>query len=119
MFSLTSAASERLRKIMEEKQRPDLYLRVYVAPGGCCGYNYGMSLEEAPEEGDLVFEDTGIRCLVDPDSAPLLEGATVDYVDSLMGGGFTIQNPNAVSSCHCGHSFRTAGGGGSPSPCSR
>ena len=80
-------------------------LRVFVAGGGCSGYQYGMTLEEEGMEGDQNFEVNGVKVIIDPRSAEHLEGANIDFVDNLMGGGFKIDNPNAKSSCGCGHSF--------------
>jgi iron-sulfur cluster assembly protein len=96
---------------------PDGALRVYVAPGGCSGFSYGMSLEPEPAEDDEVVEQAGVRVVVDPFSLQYLNGAQIDFIDSLMGGGFTVVNPNAVKSCACGQSFDTSFGGGEPKPC--
>lgn len=102
---LSPLAAEKLQGIMREKNLDQHGLRVFIAGGGCSGFQYGMAFENAMEEGDFVFESNGVRVYVDPASAMYLEGATVDYVDSLMGGGFRIENPNAVSTCSCGQSF--------------
>ena len=96
----------------------DASLRVFVVGGGCSGYQYGMALAREFDDEDLVVEHSGIKLVVDPDSAPLLEGAEIDYVDDLMKAGFTIYNPNAVKSCACGTSFQTAEGGGQAKACS-
>ena len=112
---LTPIAAEKLAAIMQEKNLTGHGLRVFIAGGGCGGFQYGMAFENTTEEGDFVFESHGVKLFVDPASAMYLEGANVDYVDSLMGGGFRIENPNAVSTCSCGQSFSTsgsAGGGG-------
>ncbi len=111
LVSLTPVAASKLQGIMKEKNLADHGLRVFIAGGGCSGFQYGMAFENTTEEGDLVFDSNGVRVYVDPASAMYLEGATVDYVDSLMGGGFRIENPNAVSTCSCGQSFSTAEGG--------
>lgn len=109
-ITMTEAASQVVRKLLDEKNVPNHHLRVFVAGGGCSGMQYGMAFEAAPRPGDTVVEAShGVRLLVDPQSAMYLMGAQVDYVDSLMGGGFRIDNPQAVSSCGCGHSFRTSG----------
>ncbi len=110
IVELTPLAAEKLRGIMQEKNLATHGLRVFIAGGGCSGFQYGMAFENQMEEGDMVFESRGVRVYVDQASAMYLEGATVDYVDSLMGGGFRIENPNAVSTCSCGQSF-TAGAG--------
>ncbi|HMQ30338.1 MAG TPA: iron-sulfur cluster insertion protein ErpA [Chloroflexaceae bacterium] len=111
MLSVSEAASGRLLAMMREKQLDNYALRVFVAGGGCSGMQYGMTFDDETREGDNEFAAGGLRVLVDPISASYLLGASIDYVDSLMGGGFKIDNPNAVSSCGCGHSFRTASGG--------
>lgn len=105
LVELSPLAAEKLQAIMSEKKLNEHGLRVYIAGGGCSGFQYGMAFENTMEEGDFVFESNGVRLYVDPASAMYLEGATVDYVDSLMGGGFRIENPNAVSTCSCGQSF--------------
>ena len=108
MVALTPLAAEKLQAIMQEKNLAEHGLRVFIAGGGCSGFQYGMAFENTMEEGDFVFESSGVRLYVDPASAMYLEGATVDYVDSLMGGGFKIENPNAVSTCSCGQSFSSS-----------
>lgn len=117
MISLTDTAAEKVREFMEQKNREDLALRIYVSKGGCSGFSYGMALDQ-PQGEDLLYEFNGIRVVIDPQSAPYLDGIEVDYVNSLMGGGFSIENPNAVSSCGCGHSFRTKDQAGAPNSCS-
>jgi iron-sulfur cluster assembly accessory protein len=118
MLSVSETASSRLLAMMSEKQLDNYALRVFVAGGGCSGMQYGMTFDDESREGDNEFVAAGLRVLVDPISASYLMGASIDYVDSLMGGGFKIDNPNAVSSCGCGHSFRTAGGGEDEAPSS-
>ena len=85
-------------------------LRVFVGGGGCSGLQYGMTFDNNPSDVDIVFAEHGLRVIVDPRSLPYIAGANIDYEDSLMGGGFHIENPNAVSTCGCGHSFRTKEG---------
>ncbi len=111
VVTLTPMAAEKLQTILAEKNLPGYGLRVFVAGGGCSGFQYGMAFENSTEEGDSVFESNGVRVYVDSASAMYLEGATVDYVDSLMGGGFRVENPNAVSTCSCGQSFSAEQGG--------
>ena len=110
MITVTSTAADKLEKIMTEKELVDHALRVFVSGGGCSGLSYGMTFAEAPEADDQVFEANGLKVVVDPGSLNYLNGAEIDYIDSLMGGGFRIENPNAVQSCGCGSSFRTAAG---------
>ena len=107
-INLTPSAQSKLQQLLKERNIPDYGLRVFVSGGGCSGLQYGMSFEQSARDFDAVVEpDNGVRLLVDPTSMMYLEGATIDYVDSLMGGGFRIENPNAASTCGCGHSFRT------------
>ena len=115
-ISLTDKASNRLKEIIKAKGE-SLALRVMVRAGGCSGFEYGMALERNPRPDDNVAETDGVKVVVDPNSLKYLDGSTIDYVDSLMGGGFAINNPNAVSSCGCGQSFKTAGEGGAPRSC--
>ena len=107
-LTITDKAAENVKKILKEKGSEQGALRVFVAGGGCSGYQYGMALAQDAEEDDFVVEQGGVRLLVDPESAPLLKGAEIDYVEDVMKSGFTIFNPNAVKSCTCGSSFDTA-----------
>jgi iron-sulfur cluster assembly protein len=118
IVSLTDAAANKLRELTREETNPDIGLRVYVYSGGCSGYRYGMMLEDAPTPEDRAFEENGVRVYVDGQSIELLKGSQIDYVDTLMGAGFTVNNPNAVSGCGCGSSFRTGEDAGSPRGCS-
>ena len=118
VLSLTDAAATKLRELTAEETNPDIGLRVYVYSGGCSGYRYGMMLEDAPSPEDKAFEVNGVHVYVDGQSIELLTGSQIDYVDTLMGAGFTVNNPNAVSGCGCGSSFRTADEAGSPRSCS-
>jgi iron-sulfur cluster assembly accessory protein len=105
MINLTTAAAEKVKGILSQEQGMPLGgLRIYVQGGGCSGFSYGMVLDEVAD-GDEVFEKEGVRVIVDPMSLKYLEGAEVDYKEDLMGGGFAIKNPNAKSTCGCGHSF--------------
>ena len=117
MLTITDAATERVKNLLKEKKTEQGALRVFVAGGGCSGYQYGMALAQEAEEDDLIIEHGGIRLFVDPESAPLLKGAEIDYVEDVMKSGFTIFNPNAVKSCACGSSFDTAESGGEPKAC--
>ncbi len=107
VLSMTPEAVSQLKNFLVEQGTPDQMLRVFVAPGGCSGLQYGMTIEETAEEDDMVIETDGVKLLVDSFSGMYLQVAEVDYVNSLMGCGFTVRNPNAVSSCSCGHSFDT------------
>jgi len=120
-ITLTDTAAEMVRNLLEQKDVPHYGLRVFVSGGGCSGLQYGMALEEESRPYDHVFESGGVKVFIDPTSMMYLTGSSIDYEDSLMGGGFRIDNPNAVSSCGCGHSFKTAqstgNGGGGCSSC--
>lgn len=109
---LTDAAAETVRNLLIQKNVPDYGLRVFVAGGGCSGMQYGMALEAEARNYDHVIEKEGVKIFVDPTSMMYLNQATIDYVDSIMGGGFKIENPNAVTSCGCGTSFKTKESGG-------
>src|SRR5262245_65839345 len=113
MINLTAVAAQKVKGILEQEKEniPQGGLRIYVQGGGCSGFTYGMVLDEAAD-GDQVFETDGIKVIVDAMSMRYLEGAEVDYKEDLMGGGFAIKNPNAASTCGCGHSFTTEGQGG-------
>lgn len=120
-INLTDSAVATVRNLLEQKNVPDHGLRVFVSGGGCSGMQYGMALEAEPRPYDNVIEKEGIKIFVDPTSMMYLGNATIDYEDSIMGGGFKIDNPNAASSCGCGTSFKAkngpagaqaAGGGG-------
>ncbi len=117
-LSLTDAAASKLRDLTREETNPDIGLRVYVYAGGCSGFRYGMMLEDAPTADDQVLESQGIKVYVDGRSVEYVKGSEIDYVDTLMGAGFTVNNPNAVSACGCGSSFRTADQAGTPHSCS-
>ena len=108
-ITLTPPAVQRVRRLLEERTLHDHALRVFVSGGGCSGMQYGMALEGNPRESDQRFAFEGVDVIVDPMSMTYLAGCTIDYVEDVMGGGFRIENPNAVASCGCGHSFRTAG----------
>ncbi len=109
IVTVTERAAQEIKTVMEKQGKADASLRIYVAGGGCSGFQYGMQLSSQIEEGDQVFEVHGIKVVVDPMSAPHLQGATVDWEGSLLGGGFKIENPNAVKSCGCGQSFQAKG----------
>ncbi len=111
-INVTDAALAVVRKLLVEKNVPDYGLRVFVAGGGCSGLQYGMALEAEARPYDNVIERDGVKVFVDPTSMMYLTNATIDYEDSIMGGGFKIDNPNAVSTCGCGTSFKTSGSAG-------
>jgi iron-sulfur cluster assembly accessory protein len=116
VITMTLVAAEKVRELLAQENDPGLGLRIFVAGGGCSGLQYGMTLDEE-QEGDTVIGLGDLKVFVDEMSVGYIQGSEVDYVDSLMGAGFTVNNPNAVSSCGCGHSFKTAGGGGEARSC--
>ncbi|GCF09176.1 iron-sulfur cluster insertion protein ErpA [Dictyobacter arantiisoli] len=116
IITMTSAAAEKVQELLKQENDPALGLRVFVAGGGCSGLQYGMTLDEE-QDGDTVISLNDFKLFVDDMSLGYITGSEVDYVDSLMGAGFTVNNPNAVSSCGCGHSFKTADGGGEARSC--
>lgn len=117
-ITLTPRAACELKDLMLSQSKGEAALRVWVAGGGCSGLSYGMALDEnQPEEGDQIFEQDGIKILIDPMSLHYMDGSSVDFVEDNLGGGFKIENPNAVNSCGCGSSFSTEEGGGGGGGC--
>jgi len=108
--NLTERAAEEIRGLLERQGKSDAALRVFVSGGGCSGLNYGMAIDDSVEEEDFLFDCYGVKVVVDPLSINYIKGASVDYVEDMMGGGFKIDNPNAVRSCGCGSSFSTEDG---------
>ena len=109
VLTVTPTAASKILQLMQEEPSEELaVLRVAIQGGGCSGFQYGLGFDRGAAEGDLEFEQHGIRVVVDPFSAPYLQGATVDFLDGLQESGFKIDNPNAVASCGCGHSFQVA-----------
>jgi iron-sulfur cluster assembly protein len=117
LVNITEKAAEKARALLEARELPEGALRVFVAGGGCSGYQYGMALARSTEEDDIILEQFGVRIVVDPESARYLEGAEIDYVEDIMKSGFSIFNPNAVKSCACGSSFQTGDGSGQARAC--
>jgi len=108
MITLTEKASQKVREMLAAENKPDIFLRVGVRPGGCSGFTYGIGWDQEMKEGDHTFYQDGIKIVVDQDSYLYIQGTEIDYKESMLGGGFTIHNPNAIASCGCGASFRTA-----------
>jgi len=104
-ITLTDTAISKVRELIEQEGNPDLALRVAVRPGGCSGFSYEMFFDSDIADDDLKSAFDDVRVVVDPSSAPLLVGATLDFKDGLQGAGFSINNPNATRSCGCGNSF--------------
>src|SRR5579885_3694995 len=116
IISMTPAAADKVRELLTQENDPELGLRLFVAGGGCSGLQYGMTLDTT-QDGDEIVEVDGVRVFIDDMSAGYIMGSEVDYLDGLMGAGFTVNNPNAVSTCGCGHSFKTANDGGQARAC--
>jgi iron-sulfur cluster assembly protein len=100
VVTITPKAAEKVAEFMKQEGNSNLYLRVYVSGGGCAGLSYGMGFEEKADEN-------GVKLLLDSYSQTYLKDANIDYIESLMGSGFKINNPNVTKSCSCGHSFST------------
>ena len=105
MINLTESAAGKVKELLDQEGRFDIALRVAVQPGGCSGLRYSMFLDDETSDGDMTEEQFGVRVVVDRMSMPYLQGAKIDYLDSLEQSGFTIDNPMAQGSCACGHSF--------------
>jgi iron-sulfur cluster assembly accessory protein len=111
LVSLTPTAAAKVKELMsEEPEGEALVLRVAIQGGGCSGFQYGLGFDTSAAEGDEILEFEGVRVVVDPFSAPYLQGATIDFLNGLQESGFKIDNPNASSSCGCGHSFQVEEG---------
>ena len=105
VFVLTPKAAEMVKTIMKNEGREGAGLRVTVMPGGCSGYTYGLDFADAANEDDLVLDVEGVKVFINEDIEPLISGAKLDFVESLQGAGFVLDNPNATSHCGCGKSF--------------
>ncbi|GEL07789.1 HesB/IscA family protein [Salisediminibacterium halotolerans] len=116
MLTITEAAANQVKAMMEEEEGA-AYLRVGVQGGGCSGLSYGMGFDTEKHEDDTLIEVEGLNVLVDNESASMIKGTTIDFKENMMGGGFTIDNPNAIANCGCGSSFRTATNAGTPEDC--
>ncbi len=118
MLTITEDAAQKVQDLLSKDERGDLALRVFITSGGCSGFNYGMAMDDEVNEDDAVSLSNGVRIVVDNDSLPYVDGSEIHYVDSLMGAGFVVNNPNAVRSCGCGQSFQTADAKGQQRSCS-
>ena len=108
MITLTPAATQEVKRLISQEQKPNVGLRLGVKGGGCSGFSYVLALDEAtPKQYDTVFEQDGVKVLVDAKSHLYLDGTTVDFKNGMVGGGFEFQNPMAKKSCGCGTSFST------------
>ncbi len=117
MITISESAVGKIREMLAAEEVPNLFLRLGVRSGGCSGFSYGMGFDDELNEGDQRITMEGFDVVVDEDSSRYLSGLQIDYKEAEMGGGFTIFNPNAVASCGCGSSFRTAEEAGVPSEC--
>ncbi|GAF64911.1 hypothetical protein BTS2_1807 [Bacillus sp. TS-2] len=117
MITLTESAVSQVKEMMASEGEENLFLRVGVKGGGCSGLSYGMGFDTQKTSEDSLFEIDGLHVLVDEESAPIINGLKIDYKQNMMGGGFTIDNPNAIANCGCGSSFRTAKNAGTPENC--
>ena len=106
MISLTDKAAHKVKEILKTENKEGSALRVGVKGGGCSGYTYTLDFDHNNSTSDQIFEDKGVKILVDKKSAVFLSGTELDYIDSLSGSGFTFKNPNTVRSCGCGNSFQ-------------
>jgi iron-sulfur cluster assembly protein len=106
-ITLTESAAVAVKELLVKRDLTGYGLRVFISGGGCSGYQYGLALENNIRENDITYELNGVQLVVDEVSINYMRGATIDYVDELMGSGFKITNPNAVSTCGCGNSFKT------------
>src|ERR1700724_1935912 len=108
MINVSETAASKISELLSEENKAGSGLRVFVQGGGCSGFQYGLMIEENGQgSGDQVFESHGVKLFIDPMSIQYLKNAEVDFVDTITGGGFTIKNPNAKSTCGCGSSFST------------
>jgi len=103
--SISDAAANKVKSLLEQEGRDDLCLRVAVQPGGCSGLIYQLYFDERTLDGDVVVDFDGVKVVVDKTSVPYLDGASIDFEDTIQKQGFTIDNPNAAGSCACGDSF--------------
>ena len=116
MVTISETASEKIQEMLAAEESPNLFLRIGVKEGGCSGFSYGMGFDDEKHDDDKVMNIRGLTVVVDEESAKYLYGVEIDWKESAMGGGFTIHNPNAVATCGCGSSFRTATDAGKPDP---
>ncbi len=117
MITISEAAGYQIKDMLKEEGNDALFLRVGVKGGGCSGLSYGIGFDEVKKEDDVELEQHGIKILIDQESAPIIKGVKIDFKESMMGGGFTIDNPNAIAGCGCGSSFKTATNAGTPEDC--
>ncbi len=117
VVELSESAAYQVKEMMRHNEEEGSFLRVSVNGGGCSGLTYGMGFTDSKQNDDTLLEQHGLTILVSGEDASILSGTVIDYKQSLMGGGFTIENPNAIASCGCGTSFKTATKTGTPENC--
>lgn len=105
MITLTENAIVKIKELLAEENNPKIKLRTFVQGGGCSGFQYGFTFDEEQNDDDFVIGENGVELLIDSMSAQYLQGATIDYKEELMGSSFSINNPNAQTTCGCGSSF--------------
>lgn len=117
MINISDSAMNRIKDMLDQEETPNMFLRLAVNPGGCSGFSYGMGLDDEESEEDVHMDVKGLKIVVDKESVRFLNGLEIDFQESGMSGGFTINNPNAVASCGCGQSFRMKNEEGKPEVC--
>lgn len=116
MINISDTASDKLKEMLTEQEVPNMFLRLGVQPGGCSGFSYAMGFDDDETENDIYMNVNDMKIVVDKESLKYLDGLEIDFEESGMDGGFTINNPNASATCGCGSSFRTASDAGKPAP---
>ncbi|RXZ84249.1 iron-sulfur cluster insertion protein ErpA [Paenibacillaceae bacterium] len=116
MIAISESASTKIKEMLAQEETPNLFLRIGVKEGGCSGFSYGMGFDDEQHDNDKEMQIQELKVIVDQDSLKYLNGLEIDFKESAMGGGFTIENPNASATCGCGSSFRTATAAGKPNP---
>ncbi|MFS0727190.1 HesB/IscA family protein [Paenibacillus sp. 1P07SE] len=114
MIAISESAASKIKEMLAQEESEDLFLRIGVKEGGCSGFSYGMGFDDEMHDNDKQLEVEGLKVVVDDDSAKYLNGLQIDFKETAMSGGFTIENPNASVTCGCGSSFRTATDAGKP-----
>jgi iron-sulfur cluster assembly protein len=117
MITVTEQAALKISEMMKEEGNENAFVRLGVKGGGCSGLSYGLGFDIEKQEDDTVVEKNGVKIIIDKESLPIIKGVVIDYKESMLGGGFTIENPNAIATCGCGSSFRTAANAGTPEEC--
>jgi iron-sulfur cluster assembly protein len=117
IIEITGEAAGKIKEMLAAEENQDQFLRVAVKGGGCTGLSYGMGFDSDKTDKDIEETINGVKVVVDDESAKVLKGTVIDFKQNMMGGGFTITNPNAIASCGCGSSFKTATNAGKPEEC--